>query len=768
MTATATREAGTREAGTRDEPDTFDATTDPGWPAEVGLIVMSLAAAVGMGRLFADTSFLPVVLLAVLTSHGLALVCRRRGIGPLAGLAVSAVGLVLFVTWVIEPHVSLLPSTATWEAASRDLREAWGRFSEVVAPAKVTRGFLLGAVLGSWISSFVADLFAFRARTRVEAVVPSFTVFLFGALLGSDRHRLGAALLYLAAVLAFVVLAEISAAPRPRPWLSGRRRSGESALLRSGLAMAGIAVLIAVVVGPQLPGAYAKGTLGVADGNGRKSGTRVTLSPLVDIRGRLVGQSAVELFTVTTDTPTYWRITSLDRFDGTIWSSLSNYRPAGNRLPAIGPDAARGGTARSVQEFEISGLSSIWLPAAYRPERLSPAGKVRFDPDSGSLATDKETSDGLRYTVESLLPRLTAEDLTSVGAAIPPEIGSRYLELPRNLSARVRQAARTATGNETSPYKKAKALQDWFRANFRYSLEVSPGHDSGAMDQFLLNKQGYCEQFAGTYAAMARSLGLPARVAVGFTEGTKADGRYLVTGKEAHAWPEVYLSGYGWVAFEPTPGRGLPGAEDYTQVTPPAASETTATTLPATEVAPEVPLPQPDVDPTAAPLPVESSQAGSRMVVLAVLAALVVLYVVGVPFAKRRRRRRRRAGATTPADHVLVAWAEATDDMSAAGMTLRPEETASEFAHRMCRTAGPAGPALVRLADDATAAAWSAGGVAPEVAVRADAEAADVARELTAQATRRERLRRMLDPRPLLATGHRVPAGTAGNVDRAA
>ena len=323
-----------------DLPDTAD--LQPGWPAEAGVVGMSVAAAIGMGRLFADASFLPVVLLAVLTCHGLSLVCRRRGIGPFATTAISAAGLVPFVTWVLEPHVSLVPGPDVWRAAVADLDEAWGRFGEVVAPAKVTRGFLLGAVLGAWISAFVADMFAFRARTRLEAVVPSFTVFLFGALLGADRHRLSAALLYLSSVLVFVVLAEVSAAPRPRPWLAGRRARGEAALVRSGLGMAAAALVLAVAVGPNLPGAYAKGVLGVGDGNGRKSGTRVTLSPLVDIRGRLVGQSNVELFTVTSDAPTYWRITSLDRFDGTIWSSLSNYRPAGRQLPGLGPDATRG------------------------------------------------------------------------------------------------------------------------------------------------------------------------------------------------------------------------------------------------------------------------------------------------------------------------------------------------------------------------------------------------------------------------------------------
>jgi transglutaminase-like putative cysteine protease len=754
---------------TTEQTESYDATTAPGWSAELGLIGMSAAAAIGMGRLFADGSFLPVVLLAVLLSHGLSMACRRRGLGPLATLAVSTTGLVLFVTWVIEPHVSLVPGLDTWRAASLDMREAWGRFSEVVAPAKVTRGFVLGAALGSWVSAFVADLFAFRARTRVEAVVPSFTVFLFGALLGSDRHRLGAALLYLGAVLTFVVLAEISAAPRARPWLAGGRRPGEAALLRSGLGMAAVTVALAVVVAPQLPGAYAKGVLGVADGDGRKSGTRVTLSPLVDIRGRLVDQSGVELFTVATDTPTYWRITSLERFDGAIWSSLSNYRPAGARLPGLGADAARGEVAKSTQQFEISGLSSIWLPAAYRPERLSPSGNVRFDPESGSLATDKETSDGLRYTVESALPRLTAEDLTAVGNAVPPDIAARYLELP-NMSRQVRLTARQVAGTEATPYRRAKALQDWFRDNFTYNLQVAPGHDERAMDQFLASRQGYCEQFAGTYAAMARSLGLPARVAVGFTPGTRsADGRWHVTGKEAHAWPEVYLSGYGWVAFEPTPGRGLPGAEGYTEVTPDQAAETTVDTVPDTVAPVEEAAPEPEVTPPAAPLPTERPATGGRWAVAGSLVALVALYGAGVPMAKRRRRRTRRAAAATPTDRVLVAWAEATDDMAAAGMTARPEETAAEFAHRVCRAAGPAGAGLVRLADDSSAAAWSAAGVAAEVAARAEAEAAGISAALDARATRRERLIRALDPRPLLSrNGAGSSAPARANVGRRA
>jgi hypothetical protein len=349
-----------------------------------------------------------------------------------------------------------------------------------------------------------------------------------------------------------------------------------------------------------------------------------------------------------------------------------------------------------------------------------------------------------------------------VGGDVPPDIAARYLELPASVSRQVQQEARRVAGNERSPYRKAKALQDYFRDNFTYNVQVSPGHDANAMDQFLSSRQGYCEQFAGTYAAMARAIGLPSRVAVGFTAGTAdAEGRWHVTGKEAHAWPEVYLSGYGWVAFEPTPGRGLPGAEDYTQVAPAqAADTTTVVTTPEAAAPVEQVEPEPEVGGAAVPVEEERSSAGGRAIVAGVLLALVLLYVTGVPLAKRRRRHRRRQAAVTAADRVLVAWDEATEDMAAAGFAPRPDETAVEYAHRVRKAAGPAGAPLIRLADDTTVAAWSAGGVADGVAMRAEAEAAGVATELKAQATRRERLKKFLDPRLLIRRERRPSSPT--------
>jgi Transglutaminase-like superfamily/Domain of unknown function (DUF4129) len=144
-----------------------------------------------------------------------------------------------------------------------------------------------------------------------------------------------------------------------------------------------------------------------------------------------------------------------------------------------------------------------------------------------------------------------------------------FTELPDDLPAVVEATARSVTADAESPYEQAIALQAWFRNEFEYSLEVQSGHGSNAIESFLQERIGYCEQFSATFAAMARTLGIPSRVAVGFTPGVQnAEGWYSVLGKNAHAWPELWFDGIGWVLFEPTPGRGAPGAEAYTGIDP--------------------------------------------------------------------------------------------------------------------------------------------------------------------------------------------------------
>jgi transglutaminase-like putative cysteine protease len=537
--------------------------------------------------------------------------------------------------------------------------------------------------------------------------------------------------------------------------------------------MAFLVLLGGLAIGPNLPGAEDSPLLNWRETKKRRPSSRVTVSPLVDIRSRLVQPSGAEVFTVRSDVASYWRLTSLDRFDGSIWSSLGSYRAASERLPS---DIAAGDAVELVeQQFEIRALSSIWLPAAYQPERLEGPPGVRYDRDSSSLLTDAASSDGLRYRVSSTQRRPTADDLRLASPTVPDDVRGRYLALPVNFSERVRAlAAEVAgpsgpvragdTGVNATPFEAARALQDWFRSSFTYDLNVPAGHDEGAIERFLFDvKRGYCEQFAGAYAAMARSLGLPARVAVGFTPGqTTGDGLFRVTDANAHAWPEVYIAGFGWTAFEPTPNRSVPGGESYTGVgVPPPGQETVPTTVSGaaqTAPAPTAPAPDPGDDQAVETNESDAGESGPRGRVVAAGAILLAagLYAGGVPLSRTLLRARRRTAAVAGEDRVLLAWHEAQEDLALAGLPRRRHETAAEYAERAATdralfagSAPGAAEALGQLAADFSVAAFAPTGAHDDVARRAETAAATIHEVVRERATPWQKVKWALDPRPL-------------------
>ena len=186
--------------------------------AEVAVILLTAAAALSLLRLFTNGSFLDRVLLAVVAAHGLAWAARRMRLGLGGATFLSALGLFLFLAYVIEPHTlsAGLPLGKTWHAISTDLGAALDKFNAAVPPTPVTRGFVLASVVGTWACAFLADTAAFRLAATFETVIPSFTVFLFGSVLAYNRNRLALSALYLASVLLFVLL--ISVAEIPRRW----------------------------------------------------------------------------------------------------------------------------------------------------------------------------------------------------------------------------------------------------------------------------------------------------------------------------------------------------------------------------------------------------------------------------------------------------------------------------------------------------------------------------------------------------------------------
>ncbi|MGI9121006.1 MAG: DUF3488 and transglutaminase-like domain-containing protein [Acidimicrobiales bacterium] len=738
--------------------------------AEVTLVTLTVAGVLGLARLFNDASFLLPVLGFALAGHALAIGCRLTGRSGPATAAVGGGGLVIGTTLFLLPDTTWfgVPTLASFGQAARELSNALATFRDVVAPAPVEPGFILAAAIAVWVVAFVSDTAAFRAGARLEAAVPAVTLFVFGAALGASPHRVIFTAFFLAAILAYWLVQRVLAHWRIPNRMTTDTASGPRALLGTGAVLGVAAVVAAVVVGPFLPGAGASAIIPWRAGDRDGPGSRVTISPLVDIRSRLVDQADVEVFTVASPARSYWRLTSLELFDGRIWSSRGTYRGLDGLL-SDAVDAERATTATAVQDFEISGLASIWLPAAYRPIGLQGID-ARYDRDSASLLTEKESAGGLRYRVQSELPSLTAPELATVPNVAPVEIADAYTALPVGFSQAVRTEAARVVQGATTQYDKARRLQDHFRSGaFTYDLSVQPGHSGDDLERFLFEtRRGYCEQFAGAFAAMARSTGLPARVAVGFTPGElEGDGRFHVRGLNAHAWPEVFLSGYGWVAFEPTPGRGIPGAEGYTGIPEQQASPedpNTATTLPSpaqsvTTVAPggeggptTVATDQAPADPSAsASDPGAGGSTWARRLLLLVLVAVAVpaLWALALNALKRRRRQLRRAAATTASDRVLVAWAEVGDALTQLGTPPRPWETPIEFAQRAAGATGVDHRLLGALAGVTTAAGYGPG-VNTDVAERAADAAAEVERVLQEGLDNKARLIAAMDPRPLL------------------
>ncbi|HEX2698831.1 MAG TPA: transglutaminaseTgpA domain-containing protein [Acidimicrobiales bacterium] len=750
--------------------------------ATAALTGLTVAVAVGMGRLFAGGDHLVPLLAAALVGHGAMWTGRRLGapISVSAGVAIAAVGLA--GVWLLLPESTAygIPGPGTLTAVRGALSDAWSQFGDVVAPTPPTDGFLLAAMAGVGIAAVLADWAAFRMRVLFEAVVPSFTLFVFTATLGDEARRSFMVALYLVALLLFLVIHRAGLESEGSSWFASRSRGGAGTLVQGAAALVGVAVVAAVVLGPRLPGASADAVLAWRDSDrSGGSGRRTTVSPLVDIRGRLLDQSTTEVFSVRSTTRAYWRLTSLDTFDGRIWSSDASYQQIGERVPA-GKDTRS--PARTVrQDFTIRALASIWLPAAYRPVRVAGIDDVSYNPDLGSLITGQDTTDGFTYHVDSAVPSPTGDELGGAGAPLPD--AERFTRLPP-VSRPVAELARSITRTGATPYEQALALQNYFRRGFVYDLNAPAGHDERALEFFLFrSRRGYCEQFAGAYAVLARSVGLSTRVAVGFTPGELGgDGEYHVRGLNAHAWPEVFVAGAGWVAFEPTPGRGAPGAEGYTGVPEaqavPQDPSTATTAQPSTTVAPDDTA---TPSTTAAPDAPESDGGAGRdhrplwrnPVVAVVLAAagLGLAACIAVPAAKASRRRRRRARAATPADRVWVAWTEATDAVARAGAPRRAAETLHEHAARAGTAAvlpSTAATALATLARDASAASYGVGAMPDEVAARATAHAGEVESAVNAMATRRRRVAWLLDPRPLLPERRPDPPSIAPRRRRAA
>jgi transglutaminase-like putative cysteine protease len=737
--------------------------------ATLALAALSTAAVLTLGRVFQSGRFVLPVVGAVLLAHLLGFVARTRGWSLVDALSLSMTGLAVYLIWVLAPHTTLygIPTLDTFRVLADRLGEGVHELRTAVVPAPATDGAIVLSVLVGWFMAATADALAFWRHATIGAVAPALALFVWASTLGTDALATRTTAGFFVAALLFLLVQHQSLVGRGRAAFSGRRVRAGATVMTLGALAGVIAVVGGLVLGPALPGADAAPLIDVR-GLGPKDRSYRVEPPLARIGEDFVGRGRVEVFTVRAPHPDYWRVAALDRYESTNGGQWT--------LAAQGSDEVQDGLHALVdgttlrQEFHITGLADRWLPAAYEPVHLEGGDNPLVVKASSTLVSNRSDVSDLTYNVSSRQPpeALTGAQIAATNAPLPAAMRG-YTRLPSDFPSDVRDTALATTAGATSPYDRARALESFFldpAQGFHYSLDVdltSGAQSQNAISQFLQSRTGFCVQFASSFTAMARAVGLPARVAVGYTPGRydSISGVYRVTSEDAHAWGEVWLAGVGWTRFDPTPNSDLPGGTRG--VARQTAPSSPATAAPATST----PVGSAPTTPASAPAPRNTAQvdinapgAGGgnggftfdwKIIVALVGGALLgALGVAGtIVFAKRRRRRRRRHDPD-PAGAITGAWEEVLDRLGEAGVERQPARTPLELAELAPRRVPDAAGAPLRdLAASYTAARYGSLTPDAEVAKQAWRDASSVSAALRAGASVRERWRRRLDLTPL-------------------
>jgi hypothetical protein len=239
---------------------------------------------------------------------------------------------------------------------------------------------------------------------------------------------------------------------------------------------------------------------------------------------------------------------------------------------------------------------------------------------------------GETYHANSLIANPAIPALREAGQEYPAWVTDRYLQLPNNFSVRIQSLAFEITADYDNPYDKAAAITDYLRTEIKYEPSISfPEGTTNPLEYFLFDvKKGFCNYSASVETLMLRSIGIPARLAVGFAQGEPnlQNTFYTVRERDSHAWPEVYFPNYGWVEFEPTGNQApLERPQERTEV--PATLPGLIDPLEADPIVQEKPV--------ANPLPDSPRQffTRARIIQISVVSGLIGLVFLAF-FLKRR------------------------------------------------------------------------------------------------------------------------------------
>ncbi|SEQ53025.1 Transglutaminase-like enzyme, putative cysteine protease [Lentzea xinjiangensis] len=568
------------------EPEWFTSATP--WIAALAVLCASTALS---GVIEGDLWLLRIgVVIVAITVTG-AFLRATRLTPPLVAIAQVFVLLCLLTALHTRSGIFLfLPGPDALSELGGVLADSVTQVQTGVPPVHATPAIQALVVLAIGLVAVLVDTLAVAAGAPAASGLVLLCVFAVPASLADEMlpfwtFVLGAA--------AFAMLLAVDGQHRHEAW-RGRLGSGSaSGSGGSATTVAGIAMVIALVVGA---GVTIVGTVGRLPGGGSGGGGGkggIGLSEMTSLRGMLNRGKTAEVFYVRgLPDRTYLRATTLARYvpnKGWERGTDPGGQPARGELPLQPGDRGEGKTTRI--NIEPRDWKSFWLPTYGSVRRIdTPEDDYRFDAKKGVIFSQRER-EPKPYEIDTVLSTPTKQALR-LASGQKNLVDGEYYKF-EGVEQEVVDLANEVVKDTTNDFDKAAKLSEFFNSptsDFKYDLKTQGDVTKDALTDFVTRgKVGYCEQYASAMAVMARVVGLPSRVAIGFTAGVEAadNTHRVISTDDAHAWVEIFFPNHGWMTFDPTPvsdGRGV--MPPYMQENPqgeeeqPTAETTTESTAP--------------------------------------------------------------------------------------------------------------------------------------------------------------------------------------------
>ncbi len=685
-----------------------------------------LAGLVSVPMLAAQSGYVKAagVLLVVLCA---ASASGQRPLRAIAGLATYLAALLLYLNLLYAAGQSFLAVVPT-RASLHHLTTLVSQGSAAAGsspPVPGHHGVLLLAAGSIGLVAIVVDFLAVRLHRPAIAGLPLLVVYMAPIATTAKVGGLDGAISFLLAAIGYLALLSSDGRHRLRGW--GRvvtvwHYSGEDERLGGadigGLAATGrrigLAAVCAALIAPLLvPGLTSHH---IFSGHSGGSGNHIPVglpNPVAQLHGLLTRSAVEPVLTYHTDAANaenYLQVYVLN-YDATLGDWDLIHPTAGDSVgtkallpaPGLAATTPRLTVRTSVTIPRVAGYSwpIHFLPAPYWPMRVQVGGTWHESAGTLMIYSGDSISTPLHYTVTSGEVQPTS-DVLAGPQHVPAAIADSYLGFKSSVTHRLTTIADQVTHGQTTAFGKAVALEQWFLSKrFTYSVQASlPNTPQGLLSFLTTDRQGFCQQFAFAMAVLARTLGIPSRVAIGFTAGQEhQNATWVVTTADAHAWPELYFSGVGWLRFEPTPS-GIGGQETAVEPSYVSAIGSGGGTLNNHHGGGRGPAPSTSESPGTnigahlrppgtggAPGAITGSRGSSAPIGWIVLAVLVVA-AVAPGTARLVTRRRRWHAASGDAGLARAGWQELCAVLEDFGLGCRLSESPRAAARRVRSVSG--------------------------------------------------------------------------------